>query len=75
MYKATTKPNSEVPIVTFDPTHVEVEKLREAVRRMFGVRPRKLTDEERAALKKASNDPEEMKRKFRMVDGRLVEVE
>lgn len=58
-----------------DARKVELERLGATARRLFGVRPRRVTAEEREALKRASRDPEEQSRRYKIKDGRLREVE
>lgn len=57
-----------------DARKVELERLGATARRLFGVRPRKVTAEEREALKRASRDPEEHSRRYRIEEGRVKRV-
>lgn len=61
--------------MTFDPTKVEMDDLKETASRLLGTKPRERTEEEQRALDRSSRDPKELKKKCRMVDGWLVEVE
>jgi len=61
--------------MTFRPAKVEMDELRRNLRRLFGVKPRKPTAKERAAMKRASRDPEEQSKRFKIEDGRVRQVE
>lgn len=61
--------------MTFHPAESKVEELRSNVRRLFGVRPRRRTAEERKALKRASRDPGEQSKRYKIKGGRVRRVE